>query len=277
MSPRRDDITVSDLDRGNEPRIVAERAARYSHSLELALAMLECFTADSTALGVFELAELLNTSRPTAFRYATTHLALGNLQQGAKRRYQLASGARDPGANIIATINRALKARVALEDLRNRTGHTVSLGVLHDTRVVFVERLYGHKPGQYEVDHDLGVGANVPLHCTAIGKVLLASLTNKERNRLVARIKLTRHGPNAIASKKLFAKAVEEIDPNDVVVSDEELFNGSRSIAALVPRTLRYGYAAAIDVTVPSTAFTVEQLTGRIGPLVKATADSIVG
>lgn len=276
MSPRRDDITVSDLDRDDEPRIVAEPTAHYSHSLELAFAMLECFTADRTALGVFELADLLNISRSTAFRYATTHVALGNLQQDDKRRYCLASGAGDPGTTIIATIKRALKAHTALEGLRNQTGHTVSLGVLHDARVVFVERLYGHKPGQYEVDHDLGVGANVPLHCTALGKTLLASLTNSERDRLLACIKLTRHGPNAITSKKRFARAIEEIDPRDVVISDEELFSGCRSIAALVPRTLRYGYAVAIDVTAPSTAFTIEQLVRGIGPLIEVAADSIV-
>ncbi len=276
MSPIRDDIIVSDLDRGEEPRIVAESTGRYSHSLELALAMLECFTADRAALGIFELADLLNTSRTTAFRYATTHLALGNLHQDSKRRYCLTSGAGDPGAKIIATIKRALKARAALEGLRNQTGHTVSLGVLGHARVVFVERLYGHKPGQYEVDHDLGVGANIPLHCTALGKALLASLTSNERDRLLARIKLTRHGPNAITSKKRFAKAIEGVDPLGVVVSDEELFSGSRSIAALVPRTLRYGYAVAIDVTAPSTAFTVEQLVRGIGPLIQAAADGIV-
>jgi DNA-binding IclR family transcriptional regulator len=78
------------------------------------------------------------------------------------------------------------------------------------------------------------------------------------------------------AGYSLFAKAIEDIDPSDVVVSDEELFGGSRSIAALVPRTLRYGYSVAIDVTVPSTTFTVEQLVGQIGPLVEAAADSVV-
>ena len=276
MSPLRDDITVSDMDGGDRPRIVAEPSARYSHSLELSLAMLESFTADRTVLGIFEMTDLLDVSRPTVFRYASTHVALGNLQQDKKRRYLLARGAADPGGKIIGTIQRALKARAALEGMRNQTGHTVTLGVLHDTRVVFVERLRGHKAGQYEVDHNLGVGANVPLFCTALGKALFASLSDNERDKLLARIKFTRHGPNAITSKNRFAKTIEEMDAlGGVVVSDEELFSGSRSIATLVPRTLRYGYAAAIDVTVPSTAFTVEQLVRRIGPLIEATADSI--
>jgi DNA-binding IclR family transcriptional regulator len=168
-----------------------------------------------------------------------------------------------------------LKARAALEGLRNQTGHTVTLGALHDTRVVFVERLHGHKAGQYEVDHDLGVGTNVPLHCTALGKTLFASLTNNERDRLLARIKFTRQGPNAITSKKQFVKAIEKSDPLGGVVSDEELFSGSRSIAALVPHALKYGYVAAIDVTVPSTAFTVEQLVDALGPHLVGTADNI--
>jgi DNA-binding IclR family transcriptional regulator len=276
MSPRRDDITLSDFDRSDKPRVVAEPAARYSNSLEHGLAMLECFTASRPMLGIFELAELLDISRPTTFRYAATHLALGNLQQDSKRKYLLANGAANPGTTIVRTINRALKARAALEDLRSKTGYTVSLGVLNDARVIFVERLYGHRVGQYEVDHDLGVGANVPIHCTAIGKVLLASLTSNQRRSLLAGIKLTRHGPNTIISKRRLEKEGEQIDPRDVVVSDEELFSGVRSIATLVPRTLRYGYAVAIDVTVPSAAFTIERLVRQIGPFVEAAAESIV-
>jgi IclR family pca regulon transcriptional regulator len=276
MSPRRDDITQSDLDRGDQPRIAAEPIVRYSHSLEVALAMLECFRGDRTALGIFELADLLNVSRSTAHRYAQTHVELGNLEQDRKRRYCLAGRAADPGTKLIETINRALKARAVLEGLRNDTGHTVSLGVLHDARAVFVERLHGHKRGQYQADHDLRVGANVPLYCTALGKALLTGLTDNQRNELLEHLKLTRHGPNTITGKKRFIEAIEQADPHHAVVSDEELFSGSRSIAALVPRALRYGYTVAIDVTVPSTAFTIEQLVRQIGPLVEAAAGSIV-
>lgn len=273
----RDDITVSDMDDDNGPRVTPEPSSRYSHSLELACAALECFTADRTTMGVYEIAELIDTSRPTAFRYAKTLVALGSLQQDNKRRYLLASGAASPGAKIIDTIKHELKARAILEGLRNQTGHTVTLGVLHDTRIVLVERLCGHRAGQYEVDHDLRAGANVPLHCTALGKALFVSLANNERDRLLERIKFTSHGPNTITTKERFIKEIEKIDPlGGSAVSDEELFSGSRSIAALVPRTLRYGYSAAIDVTVPSTAFTVAQLVGQIGPLIEAAADSIV-
>jgi DNA-binding IclR family transcriptional regulator len=90
----------------------------------------------------FQLADLLNVSRATSHRYAKTHFELGNLGQGDKRRYFLAGRAADPGTTVIATINRAPKARLVLEGLRNETGHTVSLGVLH-------ERLHVHKRGQY--------------------------------------------------------------------------------------------------------------------------------
>lgn len=276
MSPRCDDITLSDFDRGDQPRIAAEPSTRYSQSLEVGLAMLECFIADRPALGIFELADLLNVSRSTTHRYGKTHIELGNLQQDGKRKYCLAGGAADPGAKLIETINGALKARDVLEGLRNETGYTVSLGVLHDARAVLIERLHGHKRGQYQADHDLRVGANVPLYCTALGKALLTGLTDNQRNELLKRLKLTRHGPNTITSKKRFIEAIEQIDSNHAVVSDEELFSGSRTIAALVPRTLRYGYTIAIDVTVPSTAFTIEQLVRQIGPLVEAAADSIV-
>jgi IclR family pca regulon transcriptional regulator len=150
MRPNRNDITLHDPDHSDKPRIVAEPTPRYSHSLDMGLAMLECFTTDRDALGVSELADLLNISRATTHRYARTHVQLGNLQQDGKRRYCLANRSADPGTKLIETIKSALKASAVLEELRDKTGHTVSLGVLHDARVVFIERLHGANRPQVE-------------------------------------------------------------------------------------------------------------------------------
>lgn len=258
------------------PRIKPAPDPRLSRSLEYGIAILESFSGERQALGIAEMADIVGISRSTTHRYAMTLVALGFLEQDPKRRYRLARHAAGPGASAIGTIRRLIPARAVLEELREETGHTVSMGVLEGARVIYVHRLLGHRRGQYAVDGDLGVGAHIPVHCTALGKVLLASLSDAERRELLASIELVRHGPGTITGKKQLAAELDRISPRGVVVSDEEHARGARSIAVLVPRP-RSEHPLAIDVTVPSGAYTVDRLVKSMGPRLKRAARLISG
>ncbi|MGH2913027.1 MAG: IclR family transcriptional regulator, partial [Solirubrobacteraceae bacterium] len=155
-------------------------------------------------------------------------------------------------------------------------GHTVSMGVLDGERVIYVHRLLGHRPGQYAIDAGLGVGASVPVYCTALGKVLLASLSNAEQRELLAGLKLERHTPSTIVDRRKLTAELDQVSPRGVVVSDEEHRLGSRSIAALVPRP-RSEHPLAIDLTVPSSAYTVSRLVKEMGPRLKRAAKLLTG
>jgi IclR family pca regulon transcriptional regulator len=259
-----------------KPRIRPAAEPRLSRSLEYGVAILESFSGERQALGIADLAEVVGISRSTTHRYAMTLVALGFLEQDAKRKYRLANRAAGPGRAVIGAIRREVAARAVLEELRDDTGHTVSMGVLSGSRVIYVHRLLGHRAGQHEIDRDLGAGASVPAYCSALGKILLASLSEAERRERLAGIKLTRHGPNTILKRAELAAELERISPSGVLLSDEELVAGSRSIAALVPRP-HSEHPLAIDVTVPSLAYTVDKLTKSIGPRVKRAARLIAG
>jgi IclR family pca regulon transcriptional regulator len=244
--------------------------------LEYGIAILESFSREHQALGIAEMADIVGISRSTTHRYAITLVALGYLEQDDKRKYRLSTRAAGPGSAGIGAIRRAAPARVALEELRDEIGHTVSMGVLDGTRVIYVHRLFGHRPGQYAIDMDLGVGANVPVYCTALGKVLLASVSDAQRRELLAGLDLVPHGPHSITVKSKLAAELDRISTREVVVSDEELLRGSRSIAVLVPRPASE-HPLAIEVTAPSSAYTVDRLLKDIGPRLKRTARLISG
>jgi IclR family pca regulon transcriptional regulator len=244
---------------------------RLSRSLEYGIAILESFSAERQAIGVAEMADIVGISRSTAHRYAMTLVTLGYLEQDSKRKYRLSTRAAGPGSAAIGAIRRQVHARAALEELRDEIGHTVSLGVLDGARVIYVYRLLGHRLAQYAIDRDLGVGAHIPVHCTALGKVLLASLSDAERRELLAGLVLTRYGPRSITDKAKLVAELDRISPRGVLISDEELIAGSRSIAALVPRP-RDEHPLAIDVTVPAAAYTVDRLAKELGPRLKRAA-----
>ncbi|HWX88484.1 MAG TPA: IclR family transcriptional regulator [Solirubrobacteraceae bacterium] len=249
---------------------------RLSRSLEYGIAILESFSREHQALGIAEMADVVGISRSTTHRYAITLVALGYLEQDDKRKYRLATRAMSPGSAAIGALRRAAPARVALEELRDEIGHTVSMGVLDGQRVIYVHRLLGHRPGQYAIDMDLGVGAHVPVYCTAAGKVLLASVSDAQRRELLAGLELISRGPRSITAKSKLAAELDRISTREVVVSDEELMRGSRSIAVLVPRPAGER-PLAIEVTVPSHTYTVDRLLKEVGPRLKRTARLVSG
>jgi IclR family transcriptional regulator, pca regulon regulatory protein len=260
-----------------KPRIRPRPDPRLSRSLEYGIAILEAFSGARRTLGIADIADVVGVSRSTTHRYAMTLVALGYLEQDPKRKYRLARHSADPGSAAIGAIRRELAARAVLEELREEMGHTVSMGVLNGTRVVYIHRLFAHAAGQHFADHDLGVGASIPAYCSALGKVLLASISDAaERRKLLAAIKLEPLAPNTIREHDKLAAELDRISRRGVVVSDEELFAGVRSIAALVPRP-RSEHPVAIDVTVPSSAYTVERLRRQIGPRLKRAAKLISG
>ncbi len=169
-----------------------------------------------------------------------------------------------------------MPARIALEELRDEIGHTVSMGVLDGARVIYVHRLLGHRSGQYAIDMDLGVGAHIPVYCTAIGKVLLASISDAERRALLAGLDLVPQGPRSITVKSKLGAQLDLISTREAVVSDEEFFAGVRSIAVLVPRPASE-HPLALEATVPSSAYSVKRLLAEIGPRLKHTARLISG
>jgi IclR family pca regulon transcriptional regulator len=257
-------------------RILPEPDPRLSRSLEYGVAILECYSGERQELGIAELADIVGISRSTTHRYAITLVELGFLEQDAKRKYRLARHAADAGRVVIGELRKQVPARAVLEELRDDIGHTVSMGVLDGERVIYVHRLPGHRPGQYAIDDGLGVGASVPVYCTALGKVLLASLSDAEQRELIASLKLEKHTPNTMVDRRKLAVALDQVSPRGVVVSDEEHRPGSRSIAALVPRP-RSEHPLAIDVTVPSSAYTASRLVKEVGPRLKRAAKLLAG
>lgn len=249
--------------------------SQYSRSLEYGVAILECFAAEEPVFRVSELADIIKVSRSTTHRYAMTLVELGYLEQDKSRRYRLARSAGGPGMGFIDTLrSETPAARPILEDLRDLTGHTVSMGVFEGNRVLYTHRLFAHGTGQYEADLGLGVGAYVPAYCTAIGKALLTSLSAPGQREAIAEFELERHGPNTITNRQILADALLDINALGLATCDEEQARGVRSIAAVVDHPGR-SRSMAVSVTVPAMRLSLVAMSAKFGASVRAAAERI--
>jgi IclR family transcriptional regulator, pca regulon regulatory protein len=249
-------------------------AARFSSSLVAGLAILDCFRAERPQMGIAALADQLNMTRSTTHRYAATLVALGYLEQDHARQYRLAPRVADLGLALLDSMALRRQAHESLVRLRAQTGRTVSMAILDGTQIRYIERLRGWRQGQHGADLDLGLAARQPLHCTAMGKVLLAYLPLHQQDALIGELTLSQQGPNAITSKKQLRVELERVRKAGVAVSDEEQAPGLRAIAA--PVLDEQGLAlAAVAVAAPCEAFSRKQLGTLVGPLVEAAAERI--
>jgi len=249
--------------------------ATLSLSLQRGVGLLVVFSQERPWLGIAELADLAGLSRSTTFRYVDTLVQLGYLEQGRASKYGLAPRAADPGRRIVHELRFAHRnAGKVLADLRDALGYTVSMGALDGTAVLYIHRFFGHRRGQHLIDGELRVGAYIPAYCTALGKVLLASLSEPERRERIADIHLVPEGPRSITTHGKLIAELHGIDPNVPTLSDEESSPDARSIAVLVSASDSTP-PMAIDVTVPSTAFTAVGLLDEIGPALTRARDLI--
>lgn len=256
------------------PGILPAPDPKHSQSTEYGLAVLQAFTAERPTLGIADIADLTGLARSTTHRYAMTLVRHGYLEQDNKRKYRLARRAAQPGISFVDTIRLEHSALTILKDLRDQTGCTASMGLLSGTRVLYIYRLFSHGFGQYEADGDLGVGTYVPVYCTAVGKVLLASLSADDLRKRLLQISLKRVTPNTITSKALLTSAIDQAGRNGIATSDEEYIKGARSVAVRI--TDRSGPSAlAIELTAPASAYTMEKFVASVGQPLKHAAGLI--
>ncbi|RJQ04794.1 MAG: IclR family transcriptional regulator [Bacillota bacterium] len=154
-------------------------------AVEKALSILGLFTLDEPDLRVVDMAAKLKTNKSTIHRMVLTLERAGYLRRNpASGSYSLGLKIVELGAVAVSNLEVRHQARPHLERLQAATGQTIHMAVLDGPDIVYIEKLEG-KAG---VRLYSSVGRRAPVHCTALGKVLLAyQPRDVARDLLVAR------------------------------------------------------------------------------------------
>lgn len=234
-----------------------------------AVMVLRAFRADERSLSLAEIVRRTGLHKATTHRVArdlVTHRLLDQDEHG----YRLSRGLFELGMR--ASVERSLleMAMPFLQDLYERTHETVHLGVLEGTEVVYIAKIGGHR----QVNAPSRTGGRMPLHCTAIGKVLLA-YADRELRSLVLASELERRTPHTITApghlERQLAAAVEK----GVAFEHEESTPGLQCVAAPVMIPNGSAPVAAISVTGPTTGFRPEQHVAAVRAAAAALGSTI--
>jgi IclR family transcriptional regulator, pca regulon regulatory protein len=260
--------------RGGILHLPDSHEGRYSQSLERGLAILTAFTPDRTWMGIAELAETLEMSRPTTHRYASTLVALDYLEQGPRRKYRLGMRAGDPGRSAVSSTALRNLPQEFLADLRDRSTCTASLALLHGKDIVYIHRARSSWQGESEVAQRIGRGSHLPASRTAMGRVLLAHVSEQEQSDAIDAYADRPGSANALAAREKLIAELRSIRQKGIAIADQVRVHGQRCVAAPV-MSKSSDVVAAIDVAASKSNFSRAQLLEQLAPLVVDCAEQM--
>ncbi|MFE3203380.1 IclR family transcriptional regulator [Embleya sp. NPDC059237] len=235
----------------DSPDRAPDQAPDRNSVLSKATAILEAFTVDDRTVALAELV------RRTGLHKATVHRLTGELV-ALRLLDRLPGGYRLSGTlfelGMRASVERGLLelAMPFLQDLYERTHEIVHLGVREGTDVVYVAKIGGHRQAR----SPSRVGGRMPMHCTAIGKTLLAH-GDEELRRTVLSGVLERRTPHTVVAPGLLRRRLDAVLENGVAFEYEESALGLVCVAAPVLGPDDEP-VAAISVAGPSARFRPE-------------------
>lgn len=234
-------------------------------SVQRALGLLELLADAGGELGLTQMADAANLPLPTIHRQVRTLVAMGYVRQLPSRRYAL-------GPRLIALGESASGllsgwARPFLAGLVEELGETANLSMLDGDYAIYVAQV----PSRHSMRMFTEVGRRVHLHCTGVGKVLLAGLDEDQVADVIGRSGLPRQTPHTITDTQALAAELDRVRRQGYAVD-----NGEQEIGVCCVATAVAGAPSptAISVSGPSFRLTPD-VVQRAVPLLRKAADGL--
>ena len=228
---------------------MAMRTTQPIQSLDRGLVLLETVARARRPVSLAELVPVLNIDRSSVFRLANTLAGRGFLAQDPEsKRYVLGSSVWRLSAlfrfeNVLLQV-----ARPYVDALAADTGETTHVAIREGAQALLIERQL--------TANVLGVagacsGTAMPLHCTSVGKALIADFAHDGLVQLLGGERLPRFTKRTITSAKDLAEACKRARACGFAVDDEEEHDGVRCVAAPI-RDASGEIVAAVGISAPA-------------------------
>jgi DNA-binding IclR family transcriptional regulator len=223
------------------------------------LLILEALGGAGEPLSAAEIARRIGLGKQTVHRLCATLEGEGFLTRPSdSKRFVPARRAREVAAGLLFTSRLHIARHQVLEDIARQVGETVNFVVPEDTGMAYLDRVETDWPFRVQ----LPIGTNVPFHCTASGKMFMASLAPKARAAFVAGLALERHTDQTHITLETLLADLKDIARRGYALDQEEFFDGMVAIAVPV-RDARGRFAAALAYHGPTNRITIDQAVAR--------------
>lgn len=249
------------------PRPLKDTQAISLGSASKPLRVLEAVLDGDRPIRVAEIAARLGMSKPTTHRIVSMLANMGFLARelGSHRMIE-----GDHLVNLAVKILQQAAKRPErhhiLQALADETGETSNLGIRKGSQVLYIDRVESRWP----LGLRFSPGSSVPLHCTAIGKLLLSESSKKNCQAFLNSGRLVKYTENTITKIPKLLEELERIRTVGISEDNQEFMSGVVCLAA--PLRATDGRAvAAVAISAPMARLTLEDIR-QYAPKLRAAA-----
>lgn len=220
-----------------------------------ALSILEILLQQGSAMNMTEISEKLELYPSTIHRILDTLKHWGYVEQEPlNQKYRLGLKVLELGMAKLNQMDLVREVTPYLKELVNQCNETVHLGVLlaEDGEVIYLAK----EESSQTIRMCSYVGKRAPLHCTALGKVLLAYLPKVEIKKILDKIELTRLTEKTITDKKELEEELYKVKEQGFALDIGENEKDVRCIAAPI---MDYQGKVIAAVSISSPAFRINE------------------
>lgn len=245
----------------------SQDAEKTATAIQKAVRLMQAIAAAGEPQQLAELAEHIGMPKPTV------HRLLSQLEDVGMVNRELAGKGYTVGATWLQLAIGALTARARqpaihgiMRKLVDQVQESCNLSVPLDHEVLYIERVECDWPLRMQ----LHAGSRVPMHCTASGKLFLAQMPPKTRQKLLSSLDLKKFTNNTITDPKALEREFEKIRAADLSINKEEYHLGLIGVSVPV-RRYDGTVVATLSIHAPSFRMSVETALSY-APLLKKSA-----
>lgn len=240
-------------------------------SLERAFFLIELLSENPEGMLLVDIAKASQLHKSTAHRLLASLANMGYVKKSTQsNRYRLTLKLFELSGRVVDSIDVVDIARLPMERLRNMTQEAVHLVVRDGTEIVYVHKV---ESSSGSIRMFSRIGLRRPMYCTAVGKTMLAAMSESEVRSIWERSKVVRYTEHTIMDLSSLMQELEKVRKQGYATDDEENELGVRCIAIAI-----YDYKnkpkAAISVSAPISRMSDERI-GQLAPQLIAISDEI--
>lgn len=242
-------------------------------SVERALTLLEILADEGAPMTITDIAEKVNLKISTVHRLLATLIYKGYVEKETETtKYKLSLKLMSIGQSSVYPLDLRTKARPYLEELVDRCNETANLSILDNGEVVYIDQV--ESTNIVIVKMFSTIGSRRQAHCTGSGKVLLASLSAEEQDRILSSMELKRYTNETITDVEILKKELERVAKQGYALDMGEREREMRCVAAPI-RKHDGQVIAAISVSGPSSRITSYYLNNELIGIVQDVAEKL--
>jgi IclR family acetate operon transcriptional repressor len=193
-----------------------------------ALSILDRLATYSEAgASLTELSAALKMPKSSTHRYLATLLELRLAERIGDERFRLGTKVIELAGSFLASSELQKVSDAILNEIAEKSGETTHLAVPSGVEVVYIAKVEGR--------HTLGmfshIGARLPMHCTALGKSILAFSAPEHIQDVLPELSKPRT-PNTITSEQALREELDLIRTQGFAIDNEENEVGIRCVGA---------------------------------------------